>query len=100
MRDLLVDLVKDFALGRSRRSVRLPGTEHSKPFSGLRQRFCEIPANQHQRERRNNQSLDDGIEERIAEGVRDLYIDVTGVVQESECSDNMSVDMERQGIDV
>src|ERR1700739_4810124 len=100
MRHFVIQLVEDFALGDGRRRIGLAGAQRSQPFCGARQRGREGPAYQNECEAGDQKGLHEGGEKGVAQGARNLTVDVTSVVEKSDSPRELTVAVKRQGENV
>src|SRR5689334_11826959 len=98
VRDLVVQLLHDFALQQGWRRVWLAGAQRSHPFCNSRERLGECPAHEHQGKQADQQGLYQRIQKRIAESVRDLPIDVAGVMNQQQSAGDFIILMKRHSV--
>ena len=98
VRDLMVQLLHDFALQQRRRRIGLPCSQRAHPFCCTSERLGECPAHKHQRKEADQQGLYQRIQKSIAQRMRDLQIDVLGFVNQQQCSRDLVVAMQRHSV--
>ena len=80
--------------------MALTRSKSSQPSCRLCQRSRERPLHQNQRQTGNQNCLHESIQQRIAPGPRDLFLDVAGLMKKRQCAHYLAAAMQRQGVDV
>src|SRR6266478_1491313 len=100
VRHFMMQLIENFALRRRRLCAGLSGSKRAQPIGRARQRLRKSPADKNQRQPSDQKRLEQGIEQGIAKRARDLLVDVTCVVEESDGPRDFATAVERQSGDV
>ena len=95
MADLGVQLIEEFALGDSRGSSGRAVTKSAEPLGHFGQRGSEGPANEKKGKGDDEKSLDESVDESVAQGVLEAGLNEPGVENNDERTVDLPVVMKR-----
>src|SRR5208283_1840689 len=100
MLHLGVNLVEEFTLWRRGAGVGRTSADSAKPFRGVSERRCNVPADENESQASDQNGLQKCSEERVANGIGEALIDVTGVEDDQNRSSLFRLAMKRQRVSV